>query len=79
MSTIDTIGFRGGDSAIVARPIARRRGRALLRGVIQSFIAWIEKRRSRAVLQTLTDDQLRDIGITRRDAEREISKSFFWY
>jgi len=30
-----------------------------------------EKRRSRVALLSLTDDQLKDIGLSRADAERE--------
>ena len=39
---------------------------------------WAGKRASRRTLKDLTDAQLLDIGITRREATREISKSFFW-
>jgi uncharacterized protein YjiS (DUF1127 family) len=39
---------------------------------------WACKRASRRALRNLTDDQLHDIGITRREATREVSKSFFW-
>jgi uncharacterized protein YjiS (DUF1127 family) len=50
--------------------------------VTASMIAWIvtrsEKRRSRSVLRDLTDDQLRDVGLTRSDVRREAAKSFFW-
>lgn len=36
------------------------------------------KRRTRLALLNLTDDELRDIGITRGEAHREIRKSFYW-
>jgi uncharacterized protein YjiS (DUF1127 family) len=39
---------------------------------------WACKRASRRTLRDLTDVQLLDIGITRREATREVSKSFFW-
>jgi uncharacterized protein YjiS (DUF1127 family) len=39
---------------------------------------WACKRASRRTLRNLTDVQLHDIGITRREATREVSKSFFW-
>ncbi|ANK85231.1 MULTISPECIES: DUF1127 domain-containing protein [unclassified Rhizobium] len=38
----------------------------------------LEKRRSRRKLSELTDDELRDIGLTRAQATAEISKSWFW-
>ncbi|BCH33540.1 hypothetical protein MesoLjLc_54700 [Mesorhizobium sp. L-8-10] len=48
--------------------------------VITSAILWLEdrlaKRRSRLALLELTDDQLKDIGISRADAEREGLRSF---
>ncbi len=40
--------------------------------------AHVIKRRTRLALLNLTDDELRDIGITRGEAHREIRKSFYW-
>jgi len=42
------------------------------------YLHWLEKRESRWVLRDLTDDQLHDIGLTRREAIKEVNKSFFW-
>jgi len=39
---------------------------------------WYEKREGRRALRELTADQLKDIGMSRSDAAREVSKSFFW-
>lgn len=39
---------------------------------------WWLKRRTRQALIEMTEDQLRDIGITRSEAQREIGKSFYW-
>jgi uncharacterized protein YjiS (DUF1127 family) len=39
--------------------------------------AWLQLRRTRQSLLELTDDQLRDVGITRRMADREAAKSRF--
>lgn len=47
--------------------------RALARG-----LAYLQKRETRWDLRDLTDDQLRDIGMTRREARTEVSKSWFW-
>ncbi|PDV86954.1 hypothetical protein CO652_18515 [Rhizobium sp. H4] len=52
-----------------------RRGRRLL-AAIESRL---EKRRSRRKLSDLTDDELRDIGLTRAQAAAETSKSWFWF
>lgn len=38
----------------------------------------LEKRRSRRTLIDLTDDELRDVGLTRGQARTEVSKSWFW-
>lgn len=43
-----------------------------------SVVLWMQKRESRWVLRGLTDDQLRDVGLTRSEAITEVSKSFFW-
>ncbi len=39
---------------------------------------WQQKREGRRALRGLTADQLKDIGLSRSDAAREVSKSFFW-
>lgn len=48
--------------------------------VLTSMLAWLEerldRRRSRQALLELTDDQLKDIGISRADAYREGIRSF---
>lgn len=38
----------------------------------------LERRRSRRTLSELTDDELRDVGLTRAQASAEASKSWFW-
>ncbi|ATU95820.1 hypothetical protein BLM14_29215 (plasmid) [Phyllobacterium zundukense] len=38
---------------------------------------YLEKRRSRIALSELADHQLRDIGVTRKQASTEVSKSWF--
>ncbi|QKK24237.1 DUF1127 domain-containing protein [Rhizobium hidalgonense] len=51
-----------------------RCGRRLLAAVGQR----LEKRRSRRTLCELTDDELRDVGLTRAQARAETTKSWFW-
>ncbi|SCB60042.1 Uncharacterized conserved protein YjiS, DUF1127 family [Rhizobium aethiopicum] len=51
-----------------------RRGRRLLAAIERR----LEKRRSRRRLSELTDDELRDIGLTSAQAKAETSKSWFW-
>lgn len=50
----------------------------LIARFLRAIRAWHTKRESRRTLQFLTDDELRDIGITRSEARKEVSKSFFW-
>ncbi|EJB03308.1 protein of unknown function (DUF1127) [Rhizobium leguminosarum bv. trifolii WSM597] len=38
----------------------------------------LEKRRSRRILCDLTEDELRDVGLTRAQARAETAKSWFW-
>jgi uncharacterized protein YjiS (DUF1127 family) len=79
MDTIDTIHL--GSIAIVGgeetprsfMPISR-----LARRLSDAFAVWLRKRETRWSLRYLTDDELRDIGLTRREAMSEVSKSFFW-
>ncbi|CCM75804.1 DUF1127 domain-containing protein [Rhizobium mesoamericanum] len=51
---------------------------SLLQFLWQRLSLWHEKRQSRRTLLNLTDDELLDVGITRADARKEASKSFFW-
>ncbi len=41
----------------------------------QGLCHWQMKRAGRLALHELSDDQLRDLGLTRVDAEREVQKS----
>lgn len=50
--------------------LCRRAGRGIL--------DWLEKRRSRQTLAELSEDQLRDIGISRAEARKEVAKSWYW-
>ncbi|HZH28484.1 MAG TPA: DUF1127 domain-containing protein [Azospirillaceae bacterium] len=46
-------------------------------GFISALGAWIERQHQRAQLRDLPDEVLKDIGVTRADAEREASKPFW--
>ncbi|MBB2675208.1 UNVERIFIED_ORG: uncharacterized protein YjiS (DUF1127 family) [Rhizobium esperanzae] len=48
------------------------------RGLPAAVEHWLTKRRSRRRLSELTDEDLRDIGLTRAQATAETSKSWFW-
>lgn len=57
----------------------RGRGkRGFWRKALQRFLRYLEKRETRWSLRELTDDQLRDIGMTRAQARIEVNKSWFW-
>lgn len=47
-------------------------------GLVNSFRLWAQKRKGRRALRELTDDQLKDIGLTRAEAMKEVGKSYFW-
>ncbi len=50
----------------------------MLRSIWRRLSLWQQKRASRRLLRDLTDDELVDIGVTRADARKEASRSFFW-
>lgn len=72
MGSIETI-YRTSDSRITEADMPKR-----TRTSITSVLTWIdtqlEKRRSRRLLLEMTDEQLKDIGISRSDAYREASR-----
>ena len=71
MMTIDTI--------FVGEACARPGGlRAMLHRVWRSCHAWRVTRHTRHALLEMTDEQLRDIGVSRAEAMREIRKSVYW-
>nr|WP_184704143.1 DUF1127 domain-containing protein [Rhizobium lusitanum] len=72
MSTIDTICAANAESG-ATRPKSHPMCRLWV-----TLLLWMQKREGRWVLRELTDDQLRDIGLTRREANTEANKSFFW-
>ncbi|EYR79091.1 MULTISPECIES: DUF1127 domain-containing protein [unclassified Shinella] len=52
--------------------------RALLHHAWCACHAWSITRRTRHALVEMTDEQLRDIGVSRAEATREIRKSIYW-
>ena len=77
MDTIETIPY----ASLGSRPSGRRTYVTRLARVVPSFVRWIgsllERRRSRVVLLEMTEDQLRDIGVSRGDAHREGIRRFW--
>jgi uncharacterized protein YjiS (DUF1127 family) len=79
MGTINTIKDEAG-----AHLLARDAGTSFVRkltakfgGAVVRFGKQLEKRRSRMLLLELTDEQLKDIGISRAQAEGEAWRRFW--
>ncbi|UVK45026.1 DUF1127 domain-containing protein [Mesorhizobium sp. AR07] len=82
MNTIATINHSRAElSGQSTRPSGRRGFVSRLVRVARSLATWIdyllERRRSRLALLEMTDDQLKDIGISRCDAHREGIRPFW--
>ncbi|PSJ65619.1 DUF1127 domain-containing protein [Kumtagia ephedrae] len=80
MSAIETLAQSRSIHSGPARGFFRRQGAAaarLLNTVSDRVSVMLERRRSRLALLGLTDDQLKDIGLSRADAHREGIRPFF--
>jgi uncharacterized protein YjiS (DUF1127 family) len=79
MSTIETIGGAAGASLTLAHSPHPHSSTLVgsLGGILARLRLARRNRKTRIHLIDLTDDQLRDIGITRHEALREIQKSAF--
>ncbi|PBC04952.1 DUF1127 domain-containing protein [Mesorhizobium sp. WSM3860] len=73
MNTIDIL--RYGSAELHGRPSGRRgfinRVVSVLRSIARQIDRMLERRRGRLALLEMTDEQLKDIGISRCDANRE--------
>lgn len=47
------------------------------RTVLQTVARWHQRNRERVELASMSDEALKDIGLSRADVEREISRSFW--
>lgn len=79
MNTIDT--FRYDSAGLHGRPSGRRgfvdRVVFVLRAIARQIDRMLERRRGRLALLEMTDEQLKDIGISRCDAHREGIRPFW--
>lgn len=50
---------------------------ALFSRAVEAPIAWLDRARDRRQLAALDDASLKDIGVSRADAEHEVSKRFW--
>jgi uncharacterized protein YjiS (DUF1127 family) len=74
MRTIDTLASRAPERSTYGRQAEAGFGPRLvmvLNSVLHTVSLALERRRSRMALLELTDDMLKDIGLSRADAERE--------
>jgi uncharacterized protein YjiS (DUF1127 family) len=56
---------------------AQKGAHARLAAACETILAWIERSRQRRQLATLSDASLKDLNITRVDAEAEYRKRFW--
>ncbi|MGX9143830.1 DUF1127 domain-containing protein [Mesorhizobium sp. 128a] len=80
MSTIETIRYTG--TELVGPRSSGRRGFVsrivhVVRSLTHQIGALLERRRGRLALLEMTDEQLRDIGVSRGDAHREGIRRFW--
>jgi uncharacterized protein YjiS (DUF1127 family) len=87
MDTIDTIYpdshvreavFKSPGEMVDPLPLLPPARHGRLRQLLLAIGRWREKRNSRLALRELTDEDLRDIGVTRVEARAEWRKSTFW-
>lgn len=82
MASIDAMFHLDGPVRIGDRTFAGV-GNVPMRVWLQAFVAGLRERmrkhKTRRHLRELTDDQLRDIGVTRAQASFEAEKPFWWY
>ncbi|CAH2403735.1 conserved hypothetical protein [Mesorhizobium ventifaucium] len=80
MAAIDTIRYKRAELP-GARPSGRqgyvRRVVRMVSSLANRINSLLDRRRSRLVLLEMTDDQLKDIGISRADAHREGLRRFW--
>jgi uncharacterized protein YjiS (DUF1127 family) len=69
--TIDTISSRVEKPG----PSGRLSFASVWNGLVRRVLAWSSRSRSRQALTELTEDQLRDIGLTEHEARREARRS----
>lgn len=81
MDTIETIRYARPAFGAQTEPLAHGGffGRAVvvLRSIARQIDRMLERRRGRLALLEMTDDQLKDIGISRCDAHREGVKALW--
>jgi len=62
----------------ISRTVDRAPTGGTIRRCLMGIRLYLNKRRERLTLSGLSDDQLRDIGLTPSEARTEVNKSWFW-
>lgn len=65
------------DRTLALHPLRADYWRTWVFATLSTVILWLERGRSRRALAALDDHQLRDIGVTRADAQLESEKPFW--
>ena len=76
MATIETI-YRGPELRAFESKAVTGRARFSLTSALTRLEAILERRRSRKALLEMTDDQLKDIGLSRSEAHGEAYRPFW--
>lgn len=82
MSTIDTIPFRARSITVAGIVYTSAQAvpfRVWVRVLVAMVAAKLDRRRTRIQLSKLTESELRDIGISPAEADREIRRSLPFY
>ncbi|TPJ35423.1 DUF1127 domain-containing protein [Mesorhizobium sp. B2-8-3] len=81
MDTIETIRYARPTVGAQSEPLAHRgfvdRLVVVLRSIARQIDRMLERRRGRLALLEMTDEQLKDIGVSRCDAHREGIRAFW--
>jgi uncharacterized protein YjiS (DUF1127 family) len=64
-------------ATLAGRAGDRRIGRALWTEIVEVVLTWLERARERRHLSQFNDHMLKDIGLSRSEAESEIAKPFW--
>jgi uncharacterized protein YjiS (DUF1127 family) len=64
-------------SALSAQNVLNKPARLAVKCAVLLTV-WDRTYRTRQTLKQLTPDQLRDVGLTREEADREAQRPFFW-
>jgi len=65
------------DAAAMREPPLEAAGGGLLQRLADLLLTWLQRSRQRRQLAALSDNMLKDLGLSRADAEHEIDRRFW--